>query len=240
MIELSEETIEILTNYSKINNQIYVRKGNSLSTIIRNKTLFVQAVVEEQFDQDFAINDLSELLSIFSVIKSPVLDLHEDHMVISSKENTSMKIFYYYTDKSKVEYSEKERLECPEHQVETKLSASLISKIVKYAGISRVEDIFVESENKKVVLKVLDVDSQNTNAFSVELGEMTEDQIESNVYFKYHFKLDNFKMIEGNYSVKFLYNEKNGSGSGMVYFANDDRNIQYFVALVAKTSQYSQ
>ena len=58
-MNLSNDTISILKNFSDINQNILVKPGSKLQTISTLKNILAEANIKESFDQEFAIYDLT-------------------------------------------------------------------------------------------------------------------------------------------------------------------------------------
>ena len=54
-MKLSEKTIDLLENFSSINQSILVKKGSKLRTISVMKNILAEADVDENFERDFGI-----------------------------------------------------------------------------------------------------------------------------------------------------------------------------------------
>ena len=65
-MKLSKETIEVLKNFSGINQSIVVKEGNKLKTVNSLKNILAHATVEEDFPKEFAIYDLTRFLGLIS------------------------------------------------------------------------------------------------------------------------------------------------------------------------------
>ena len=62
-MKLSESTVNLLKNFSSINQSILFKAGNKLRTISVMKNILVEANVAEEFDKDFGIYDLNQFLN---------------------------------------------------------------------------------------------------------------------------------------------------------------------------------
>ena len=74
-MELTENTLQILKNFSAINSNIVIREGNTVQTIAEAKNLLAKAEVTERFPQDFGVYDLSEFLGVLGLVDQPQLEL---------------------------------------------------------------------------------------------------------------------------------------------------------------------
>ena len=82
-MKLSDQTLEVLKNFSDINTNILVKPGSELSTISTMKNILAKATITESFDKQFAVYDLSELLGIVSAIEKPDVDISNEKFMIS-------------------------------------------------------------------------------------------------------------------------------------------------------------
>ena len=89
-MKLSKSTLDILKNFSNINQSICFKKGTELSTLSIQKNILSRAEVEETFPKNFAIYDLSEFLSGLTLFEDPEFDFSNDSFVtIKDRRNTS-------------------------------------------------------------------------------------------------------------------------------------------------------
>ena len=59
-MELSENTLQVLKNFSNINQNLMIRSGKTVKTISEARNVLSTAVVDVEFPQDFGIYDLNE------------------------------------------------------------------------------------------------------------------------------------------------------------------------------------
>ena len=81
-MKLSKGTLDILKNFSNINQSICFKEGTELSTLSIQKNILSRAVVEEKFPKDFAIYDLSEFLSGLTLFEDPDFIFDDDNYVV--------------------------------------------------------------------------------------------------------------------------------------------------------------
>ena len=90
-MKLSERTIQVLKNFSTISQSILVRPGSVIKSMTAQRSVIGRAEVDEVFEKEFAIYDLSRFLSAVSLFDKPEVTLSDNHLTISS-------------DKSKLKY----------------------------------------------------------------------------------------------------------------------------------------
>ena len=76
-MKLSDETINILKNFSSINQSLLFKQGNVLKTISGLKTIFAEVTIQENFPKEFAIYDLNKFLAKVPYTKVQFLTLRK-------------------------------------------------------------------------------------------------------------------------------------------------------------------
>ena len=92
-MKLSDRTIRILTNMSKINRSIQFKEGNELSSLSIQKNVLAKTPIEENFPQDFAIYDLDEFLKVMSLTE------YQGDLVFDNESYVTVK-----TDRTQAKY----------------------------------------------------------------------------------------------------------------------------------------
>ena len=214
-MKLSKSTLDILKNFSNINQSICFKKGTELSTLSIQKNILSRAEVEETFPKNFAIYDLSEFLSGLTLFEDPEFDFSNDSFVtIKDRRNTSR---YFFADPSTIVQPPENRVELPSSDVSFTLAWSDISNIIKAAAIYQIEDLAVVGENGVVNLVVRDKKNDTSNSYAVKVGE-------TNSSFTFNFKVENLKLLPGDYDV--TISQQNAS-----LFRDVNRDLEYLIAL---------
>lgn len=220
-MKISNETIGILKNFAAINSNLTVKSGKRLRTVSPSKSIFAEATVSESFDIDFGIYDLNKFLAVISLFKDPTFDFKEKYVVISS-ESSSASVKYFYSDPNTLT-TVPDGLKVPATKFQFDLTAKNFSELQKASSLLQVPDICVETNNKKVMMKVFDKSEPTTNDYSFEVS----DNKDSN-NFKLLFKVENIKMIPANYTVNVTQK--------FSQFKHESLNLTYYVALEADSN----
>ena len=93
-MKLSEKTLNILKNFSSINQSILVKQGNQLRTISVAKNILAEAEIKEEFPRDFAIYDLNQFLNGLSLHQDPEMDFSPDSYILIREGKHRVKYFY--------------------------------------------------------------------------------------------------------------------------------------------------
>jgi len=191
---LSSRTLEILKNFSTINSNILVKPGNVLSTISPIKNVMAEATVEEDFDTEFGIWDLSKFLGTISLFNKPEFIFNEKYVVVKD-ENSTSEVVYYYSEPRLLTTVNK-KINMPDAVVNCTLTQSVFNDILRAASVLQVSDIAIRSKGGDIEIVALDKSDSTTNNYSVVIGNNPDDSD-----FTFFFKAENLKMLPGDYDI---------------------------------------
>ena len=214
-MKLSNDTREVLKNYSTINANLLVTSGNQIATMSQMKNIVSKATLPDTFESEFAIYDLNEFLSAMSLFDDPELDFGDSSVKISQGGQS---LNYFYSDPTVVT-TPKSDITMPDPDAVFTLKQSVFNQVLKASSVLGVPDMVLDvNENGQMNLRVSDRKNDTSNSFSVEVGEGgTPNQ-------KFFFKVENLKLLSGDYEVKV-------SSKGISNFKNINKDIEYFIAL---------
>ena len=132
-MKLSDNTFDVLKNFSTINPSLVFKTGNVLRTVSPQKNILASAVVSETFPQDFAIYELNQFIGLTSLFEDAVMDFGEKSLTIKENGGNSTSR-YTYTDPSMVVSPPEKDLELPDPEVQFNMSAADYKKIVNAAN----------------------------------------------------------------------------------------------------------
>ena len=84
-MKLSNDTKDVLKNFSTINQNLLVKSGNTINTMSAMKNIVAKATIPDTFSSEFAIYDLNEFLSALSLFKSPDLNFGDKSVKLRKK-----------------------------------------------------------------------------------------------------------------------------------------------------------
>ena len=70
-MKLSNKTIDVLKNFSGINQNILIKEGTKLRTMSTMKNILGEADITESFPKGFGIYDLNEFLGVLTLANDP-------------------------------------------------------------------------------------------------------------------------------------------------------------------------
>lgn len=218
-MKLSEETKEILKNFADINNSILIRPGQEIGTISTTNNVFATAKVSETFPEKFAIYDLGEFLNGLDLFEDCELEFGNSQYVTIKNNHTKIK--YFYSDPDLVVTPPQKKINF-DSQFSFQLTTEMLKSLKKGAAVFSLPDLCLKSEGSEVHLVVVDIDNVTSNTMSYIVGH-------SDTPIDFKFKMENIKVISGNYTVHVaIFNDK---GQGAAHFIEDSMDLEYFIAL---------
>ena len=218
-MNLSNDTKEVLKNFSSINQNLMVNSGNVIGTMSAMKNIVAKATIPDTFQNEFAIYDLNEFLSALSLFKKPSLNFSEKSVKLD-EEGGGSSLNYFFSDPSIVT-SPKTDITMPSVDVEFTFTQDTFNQIMKASAVLGTPDVEVKGTvGSDVNLVVTDRKNDTSNDFSMKVGE------NSSSTFSHFFKVENLKLLSGDYNVQV-------SNKGISHFKNISKDIEYFIALEA-------
>jgi len=214
VMKISNDTRNVLKNFSTINSGIRVKAGDKLETISNMKNILAVATIDESFPQDFSIYNLPEFLGATSLLDDADFQFNDVSLTVSD-DYSSMS--YFYASEGMVVAPDR-MITMPETEITFDVSSQLLSDLNKAASVLGVNDLVLVSDGAKITLTVKDKKNSTSNTFSRAVGEGNGSTYTMN------FKIENLKILEGNYEVKV-------SSKGISHFKNKDIDLEYFIAL---------
>ena len=214
-MKLSDKTISLLKNFSTINQSILFKRGTKLSTISVMKNILAEATIEEELPKDFGIYDLGQFLNGLSLHHNPELDFQDDSYVVIKEGRSRSK--YFFADANVIITPPEKTLTLPDETVSFELSTDQLDKLLKAAAIYQLAELSVVGGDGVVKVLVRDKKNETSNDFSIIVGE-------TDATFSFNFKVENIKILPGNYEVVC-------SKNNLSRFTSKNQDLTYFIAL---------
>ena len=222
-VTFSKNTLAILKNFSSLNSNLLVKPGNTIKTITPSKNGMAIATVEETFGVEFGIWDLNKFLGVISLFNNPTFNFSDKSVKI--KNGGSSVVNYYYSEPRLLTVPTKD-IVMPAVNVSVELTEKSFSELQKAASVMQLPDLSFTSEDGTVVAKVSDLSDPTTNSYKITVNESYSGQD-----FLFNFKMENIKILPGDYKINFA---KNVVGE----FVNKTIPLKYWFAMEANTSKY--
>lgn len=224
-MQLTENTMNVLRNFSSINANFVARSGNNIKTMADSRSVVSSASLDQEFPKDFGIYDLNEFLSVLSLVDTPNLDFDEQFVTISDSSGRS-KVKYFFSD-PEILTSPKNDVKMPEGEVSFLLDANTIAHVKRASAALGHTTLSVEPDGASLKLSVFDENNATSNTYdTIIAGTFPE-----NANFKLIFNIAHLKLIAGDYNVSV-------SSKLVSRFDHTVDNIIYWIAL-EKSSDWS-
>tara|TARA_B100000902_G_scaffold352424_1_gene363159 strand:- start:348 stop:1022 length:675 start_codon:yes stop_codon:yes gene_type:complete len=221
IMNISENTMQILKNYGTINPNFIARKGNTITTVSEAKNILSSCNIEEQFEQDMGIYDLNEFLNVLSLVDQPKLDMEEKWCTVKDATGRS-KVKYFFTDSEMLTTPTEKMIENASNMTDFAATFDLdnetLSKVKRAAGALGHSSMKIEWINDSIQLTVFDTENPTSNSFTIEVPGSAE----SNG--NWVININNLKIVPGDYEVKV-------SNKNISNFIHKEKPIQYWIAL---------
>jgi hypothetical protein len=214
-MKLSDRTVNLLRNFSTINQSILFKEGKKLRTISVMKNILAEANIDEEFPQDFGVYDLGQFLNSLNLFQEPDLLFNGDSYVTVKEGKQKSK--YFFADPSVIVSPPEKSITLPSVDVEFNLKSSQLDRLLKAASVYHLTDLSVIGEDGEIKLMVHDRKNDTSNDFSIVVGETTSN-------FALHFKVENIKIVPGTYDVKI-------SRKLLSEFKSSEYDLTYYIAL---------
>lgn len=215
-MNLSKETLGLIRNFSTINGSLMLKEGNVLSTISEGKNVMAQATIAESFPCDFGIYDLGEFLGVVSIFSNATLDFSDKFISIS--DGGASKIKYFAAGEGIVKAAPS-TIKFPTPDVTFTLTSDQFEMIRKTSSVLKAGDVSIVGDGSVLQVIVSDKKNATSNAYTVDLGE-------TDFTFKANLKVENLKMLPGDYAVEI-------SSKKISRFRNTSSDLVYYIAVEA-------
>jgi hypothetical protein len=215
-ITLSKTTLSVLKNFSTLNSNILVKPGNVLRTITPSKNGMAEATVEETFDVEFGIWDLSKFLGVVSLFSTPKFEFGEKSVVIHGGNGS--RVTYFYSEPRLLTTPTK-NVNMPSVSLSVDITEKIFAELQKASSVLQLPDLSFVNENDRIMAVVSDLQDPTTNNYKVDVGAN-----KSNSEFSLNFKMENIKILPGDYTIEF---SKNVVGQ----FTNETLDLKYWFAM---------
>ena len=221
-MKLSSTTLDILKNFSAINPNMLFKPGHQIGTIAEAKNIIASASIEEEIPTEFGIYDLTELLSILSLMGDAEIDFGEDSLQVKEGPASTR---YFYSGKELLTVPTK-NVTMPKAELTITLTEDHLNRIRKAASVLGHSNLEIQGQNGVVTLRVVDPKNSTANSYNLVVDQSnacTEN-------FSFVMVIGNLKIIPGDYTVSI-------SSKLISCFKNQKLPLTYWIAL-EKTSTY--
>jgi len=222
-MELTENSLEVLRNFSTINQNILIKPGNEIRTISEARNVLTKAHVDVEFPSQFAIYDLNQFISVLSLVDKPNLEFSENYVTINDGSGLSS-VKYFFSSPDTITTSEKD-ITMPEAEVKFTLDEKKLSKLRSASSALGIRTLIITSKSGSINLAISDIDNATGNVYNVDVAGTCDSE-----NFTFILNMENLKLFAGDYEVSI-------SSKLISHFKHKEKDVQYWIAL-EKSSNY--
>ena len=223
-MELSENTLQILRNFSGINQNLLIKPGSNIKTISEARNVVATADVTESFEKDFGIYDLNEFIGVMGLVDTPTLKFEDDFVTVFDSSGRS-KVKYFYAAEETLTSPAKD-VNMPDGDVKFTLDNDTLNKLKKAASTLGHNEVSIKANDGILSLSIVENQNATSNAFSIDIdGEFKQDAV-----FNFILSISNLKILPGDYDVEI-------SSKLITQFKHKEMPLTYWIAL-EKSSTY--
>lgn len=217
-MKFDARTIQILRNFSTINEGLIFKQGNRLKTISSTKSIMASAVIEPEIEATFAIGELGQFLSALSLFEEPELTVHDRTLDIRGGME---RMTYVLADQSVILAPPEKDIRVPDPEVRFTLKNEVLSRVLKAMSIVSAPEIAVVGDGDKIYIETHDGKHSARSTYRAEVGETDKK-------FCLVFMAENLKLLPGDYEVAI-------SSRGLSHFSSGEQ-LEYWIAIEAHST----
>ena len=232
-MKISNDTLNIMSSFTNLNTQIQVKPGSNLVTVSGTNSVLANAKVEETFDTEFCIYDLSQFLGAVSMFDAPEFEFGDKSVKVSNGNGSYFN--YVYADPRTITVPPKDRLELDGDKVTFTLTNDKMKSLQKASAVLGLPNLVIRNHDSDgIEISVEDVKNPTSNKFAG--GTIDSDRISEvvSVDFQFVFKFDNIKILNLDYNVE-IYPDKK-----VAHFQSTNDVVEYWIALEHNDTFYNQ
>lgn len=222
-MKFNQNTVSVLKNFSAINPSISMKMGNVLKTISPQKSVMAIATLDQDFEGNAAIYDLSRFLSTVSLFDDPEIVFLDNKFTIKGGRS---RVNYAFASESMILTPPDKEINLPTTDVNVDIQWSDFDRVMKAAAVLKLPDIAFIGDSEGIKLAAINATNAVDDTFDVVLDTSPQQR-----EFRMIFRSENLKMIPGDYNVQI-------SSKGISKFSNDV--VTYYIAVESTSSMQGE
>ena len=217
-MKLSENTLTVLKNFASINGGVVLSAGKIQKTISPEKSILVQASIDDDIPTSFGIYDLNQFLGNLTTLRNPELTFSSDAVKLDDGE---LSFDYRACSANLIITPPDKELVLKSVDVTFSLPNVTLQKLIKVATMNNLPNLSVVGKNGELLLKIHERANDTSNSGTIKIGDYAgKDFIAT-------FKTDNLKLLPNDYTVEI-------QERAFAKFEDAAKTLKYFIALETK------
>ena len=217
-MKLSENTLAVLKNFASINSGVVLGAGTAQRTISPEKSILVEATIDDDIPTQFGIYDLNQFLGNLTTLRNPELTFSKEGVVLDDGE---LSFEYRACSANLIITPPEKELVLKSVDVTFFLPNDTLQKLIKVATMNGLPNLSVVGKNGQLLLKIHERANDTSNSGTIQIGDYAGQD------FTASFKTDNLKLLPNDYNVEI-------QKGAFAKFENASNTLKYFIALETK------
>ena len=217
-MKLSDNTLAVLKNFASINSGVVLKPGKAQRTISPEKSILVEATIDDDIPTQFGIYDLNQFLGNLTTLRNPELTFGKEGVVLDDGE---LSFEYRACSANLIITPPEKELILKSVDVTFFLPNDTLQKLIKVATMNGLPNLSVVGKNGELLLKIHERANDTSNSGTIKIGEYAGQD------FTASFKTDNLKLLPNDYNVEI-------QKGAFAKFENAAKTLKYFIALETK------
>lgn len=215
-MKLSKQTLEVLSNFSNIDQTLKIDKdSNVISTINQKDTAFIgKAMVEETFPEEVRIYELQRFLPTISIFDDPDFEFLADRVIVSEPGKGSVEYFYF--DKS-IGIKRAPDIKAFNPDAAFRLTADILKRARTSANVMQLPHIAIVGDGSEITIRAIDIKKPNSNRYGIPVGFTSQN-------FSFVYPKEKFMLLGDDYDVSCTKNK------AITYLKATTKKIEYWIA----------
>lgn len=223
-MKLSKSTIDIIKNFSTINQGMLFKPGKQLKTVSPKKNILAVANIEDNIEGEFAIYDLNQFLSVVSLTDENSFNIEGDNLLISKSveiqdnKKADISVVFRSAQKNMIVSPPEKDIQFPEPEIHLHMSEKVIDMMYRYASVLGSPHVGFESDGKDVYLSGFDSTGAKSHMSKIRFADGNGDT------FSLCFSLENLRLFPGDYDLHI-------SSKGVSHWKNKTVDVEYWITV---------
>jgi hypothetical protein len=223
-MKLSKSTIDIIKNFSTINQGMLFKPGKQLKTVSPQKNILAVANIEDSIDGEFAIYDLNQFLAVVSLTEENSFEIEGNDLMISKSiaisdnESADISVVFRSASKNMIVAPPEKDIQFPEPEINIVMTSKIINMMYSYASVLGSPHVGFESDGKDVYLSGFDSTGSKSHMSKIRFADGNGDT------FSLSFKLESLRLFPGDYDLHI-------SSKGVSHWKNKNVDIEYWITV---------
>ena len=164
-MKLSENTLAVLKNFAAINSGVVLNSGKTQKTISPEKSILVEATIDDDIPTQFGIYDLNQFLGNLTTLRNPELTFNKDAVTLDDGE---LSFDYRACSANLIITPPEKELVLKSVDVKFSLPNDTLQKLIKVATMNSLPNLSVVGKNGQLLLKIHERANDTSNTGTIK------------------------------------------------------------------------